>query len=139
MGRPPKITQVTHNVAEEATTGSTASFNIPGLVFRWVNIRHRNSKGWGIWSPVLRDSEYGKIIAEQMGYADRFAGMNANSNLFHEGSDGVLAFSTVEKHAEYCDKISKGAEERMNMIDAAQVRRNVIIPASSGFSRNFGG
>jgi len=140
MGRPPKITQVTHNVAEEYNTKNPDVIQVPGLVFRWVNHHYRTKRGWKIWTPVTRDSELGATVTEQLGvFADKYAGLNGTSNLFHQGEDSVLAYASVEAYRSLAESAQSMAENRINMIDAENVRRNVVIPASGKYSSQFGG
>jgi len=74
---------------------------LAGWKFRWQNLHHRIKVGWGMWRPVTKDSELGEFVAEQFGIIlDKHAGVNATSNYFMQGSDGVLAYTSEKALAD---------------------------------------
>jgi len=142
MGRPPKstLTQTVHSDLEELGLKGSSGLNVPGYVFRWVNLGYRYSKGWKIWTPVLRDSEIGRSVVEQLGPGnDRYNGKDADSNMIYQGSDMVLAYATVEQNEAMKEHKDRIARERIEMIDGTMQRRSVVVPGSGAYMRNVGG
>ena len=136
----PVIKQVTHNVDVEYNNQLRTKFNIPGLEFRWVDYETRQKTGWGIWSPVQRNSDIGEKVAKEMGAAaDRFSGLNLDSSLFYQGEGTVLAYTTVERANARRKFQAEKTKKFADMIDAAKIRRNVVIPASEGYAQKFKG
>jgi len=142
MGRPPKNTmaQTSHAPMEEYGAQSTSEIVVPGYGFRWCNLSQRYRHGWGIWTPLTRDSEIGQLVLPQLREGnDKFNGANAESNFVYQGTDSVLAYSTREKIDALKAHNAAKAEDRISSIDVAELRRNVIIPASGGFTKRIGG
>lgn len=144
MGRPPKSTmvQTEHSPLEELGLRDSEGIDIPGYVFRWVNLEYRyKGKRWKIWQPVLRDSEIGAEVVKQLGPGnDRFNGRDSDSNMIYQGGDMVLAYATVEQNDALKAHNAKLAKDRIDMIDGELLRRSVVVPGSGGYSKkNAGG
>lgn len=142
MGRPPKntLTQTSHAAIEEMNQQDSSEIKVPGYGFRWCNVSQRYRHGWGIWTPVTRDSEIGQQVVPQLRVGnDKFVGANAESSFIYQGSDSVLAYSTIEKINALKERNANKAEERIKSVDAAELRRNVIVPASGGYTKSIGG
>jgi hypothetical protein len=134
------MTQTSHAHMEELGFLDTSSMKVPGYVFRWVNLAQRHRKGWGIWTPVTRNSEIGQQVLPQLGYInDKFMGANAEANLIYQSAELVLSYTTVEKNEALKEHNATKAENRIRSVDAAELRRNVIVPASGGYIRSIGG
>lgn len=130
----PAIRQTAHSVAEEARLDQF-EFEIPGFAFRWVNPLRRARSGWGIWSPVTRDSELGQQVAEKLNnVVDKFNGLNADANLFYRGSDTILAYASQDAAEAHRDRLDDIAEQRIRSVDAAKLQRNVVIPGVGNYA-----
>ena len=84
-------------IVEISAHNDPSKLDIPGWVFRWQNLLHRNKSGWTFWRPVRRESELGAEVAEQFGISnDKYVGQNENTDFFMFGPDGVLAYTSQE-------------------------------------------
>ena len=127
-----KITQETFVKKE----GTAKLPDVAGYALRWVNHHVRNKHGWGIWSPVLKDSELGKKIGDDItDMLHKFKNPNENSNYITQGTDCILAFAPKDVAEASREKNNQLAEDRMNQIDAEKVRRNVMISEVDGYKK----
>lgn len=110
---------------------------LPGQVFSWQNPYTNEKMGWRIWSPVLRDSDIGLKVAEQLGDTfDKFKGLNEETNYFMKGRDCMLAFTSKERYDEAQAEKQERADAQLRQIDdAAELRRNVMIQTPMGNSK----
>lgn len=102
---------------------------VAGWVFGWQNIDLNKKVGWGIYRPVLRDSELGEEIARQLGLnlaPER--GMDIDNNYFHFGSDLVLGYTSEVLYAKKQADAEKAADRAMASIgpDVSITRHTVI-------------
>jgi hypothetical protein len=134
------MTQTSHAALEELGQQDAGQIKVPGYGFRWCNVSQRYRHGWGIWTPVDRSSELGQQVVPQLRVGnDKFVGANAESSFIYQGTDSVLAYSTIEKINALKERNASKAEDRIRSVDAAELRRNVIIPASGGYAKSIGG
>jgi hypothetical protein len=143
MGRPPKSTlvQTEHSALEELQLKDSNGLHVPGYVFRWLNLEQRyKGRNMEIWQVVLRDSEIGAAVVEQLGPGnDKYGGRDGDSNMIYNGSDCVLGYATVEQNAALKAHKDKLAKDRIDMIDGDLLRRSVVVPGSGGYLKNAGG
>ena len=122
--------RVTQTFDQEAIDQWRDKLEIPGLVFRWVNPSSRERKGWGIWTPVTKDSEVGAEVEKQMSRTlDVFSGLDTDSNFFMRGRDSMLAYTTEERAAEHKVALKEKADAALKQVhdtEGAELRHTYI-------------
>ena len=99
-------------IHESSIDNTPASLDIPGWQFSWQNVGTNEKQGWGIHRPVMRDTELGAAVAKKFGITGTgFAGMHADSNLFYNGADLVLAYTSQKLY----DKSMAAKDSRADM------------------------